>query len=75
MRDANPTPAGASREICVVKGTQTSWPGSEGWEDSGVVTLSAKGIVRPTIGFVKLQTTRYSDFLLGQSQYVDCTAH
>lgn len=56
-------------------GTQTSWPGSEGWEDSGVVTLSAKGIVRPTIGFVKLQTTRYCDFLLGQSQYMDLTSH
>ncbi len=53
--------------------TQTSWPGSEGWEDSGVVTLSAKGIVRPMICFVKPETTRYCDFLLGQSQYVDCT--
>jgi hypothetical protein len=51
--------------------TRADWSGSEGWEDLGVVTLSAKGIVHPGIGFVKRQTTTCCVFFLGQSQYVD----
>src|SRR5687768_17310918 len=49
---------------------------SECWENPALPgSVSARGIVRPAICFVKPQTTTCSAFLLGQAQDVDfhCT--